>query len=279
MKNGSLLLTSWLQDVKKCQITLSNWNVMSRSWELHNKDLIEEVMFSTKNFFYEKYNYNIFKDSTLSSQFLTTGDIDVLGIEINSDSIVNIYGINSDFEEKNIEVEDFTITIERIILDLIKTSMLIYGYYNLSKGTIIFVKPNLNTSLINPLNEAIKFLYEAYKLFGLHFNFIMVVNEDYSVHINNNVSKKIGAKRKNAKLKVEETSLPAPSKLREYLEKSGIEIIDKRSKGGALWLLGGEELEPFINDLTNTESITFKFAINGSKSTKNMPAWFTKSNK
>jgi hypothetical protein len=278
MKNGSSLLISWLQDIKKCQITLSNWNVMSRSWDLHNKDLIEEVMLSTKNFFNEKYNYNIFKDSTLSTQYLSTGDIDVLGIEINSNSIVNIYGINSDFDEKNIEVDDFTRSIEKIIMDLIKTSMLIYGYYNLSKGTIIFVKPNLNPSLIKPLDDAIRFLYEVFKLFGLQFKFKMFVNEEYCVHINNTVSK-IGPRRKNAKLKVEKTSLAAPSKIREYLEKLGIEIIDKRSKGGALWLLGGEELEPLINDLTNTESITFKFAINGSKSTANRPSWYTKSNK
>ena len=47
-----------------------------------------------------------------------------------------------------------------------------------------------------------------------------------------------------------------------------------RDKNGALWLMGGEELSPFISDLKK-EKIIFNFAYIGSKSTKNRPAWYT----
>jgi hypothetical protein len=64
--------------------------------------------------------------------------------------------------------------------------------------------------------------------------------------------------------------------LKEYLQSLGCEIIDKREKGGALWLIGGEELEPLIKELSSSKGIIFKYASKGSKSTKNKPAWFTK---
>jgi very-short-patch-repair endonuclease len=67
--------------------------------------------------------------------------------------------------------------------------------------------------------------------------------------------------------------------LKEYLQKSGYEVIDKRKKGGALWLIGGEELEPFIEKITSSGKIIFNFAKKGSRSTKHKPSWFTKTNK
>jgi len=62
--------------------------------------------------------------------------------------------------------------------------------------------------------------------------------------------------------------------LKKYLTSFGYEEIDMRHKNGALWLIGVEELSPFISKLRK-EQITFNFAYNGSKSTKNQPAWYT----
>jgi very-short-patch-repair endonuclease len=70
-------------------------------------------------------------------------------------------------------------------------------------------------------------------------------------------------------------SLTSPKvDLSQYLIDNGYEIVDKRSKNGALWLIGGQELSPLISALKK-EQIQFTFAYNGSKSTAKRPAWFT----
>ncbi|WML53328.1 AAA domain-containing protein [Neobacillus sp. PS3-12] len=62
--------------------------------------------------------------------------------------------------------------------------------------------------------------------------------------------------------------------LEKYLIANGFEVVDKRDKGGALWLIGGEELSPIISELREYH-IPFTFAYNGSKTTDKRPAWYT----
>ena len=54
----------------------------------------------------------------------------------------------------------------------------------------------------------------------------------------------------------------------------GYEIVDKRDKGGALWLIGGQELSPFISEF-KIDHISFTYAYNGSKASNKRPAWYT----
>lgn len=66
-----------------------------------------------------------------------------------------------------------------------------------------------------------------------------------------------------------------PYNLKDFLINKGYEVIDKRDNGGALWLIGGKELTPLVNELKRKE-IHFSYTENGSRSTKKRPAWFTK---
>lgn len=59
----------------------------------------------------------------------------------------------------------------------------------------------------------------------------------------------------------------------DYLAEQGMPIIDKRPNGGALWIVGGWELKDALFAL-KPHGIHFKFAKNGSQSTKRKPAWF-----
>ncbi|WP_339323577.1 DUF4145 domain-containing protein [Paenibacillus sp. FSL W8-0194] len=61
--------------------------------------------------------------------------------------------------------------------------------------------------------------------------------------------------------------------VREYLEEKGMTIVDKRKNGGAMWIVGGWELKEELLALKE-QKIYFKFAKNGSQSTKRKPAWF-----
>lgn len=181
--NGLTLIDTWLKESKKCQVTLKNWNVTSRYCELHNEDTIIEVMDSMKDFFYDRYNINIFRDRVSPFQFLSHGEIDVLGLEIKSGTIANIYGVTTVFLDMGFTYLQDNIKIERIIRNMIRTSMLIYGYYDISKGTIIYAGSKLKTSVQEQLKDAVKVLNEIFKVYGFQFTFIYSLNEEFQSEI------------------------------------------------------------------------------------------------
>ncbi|WP_144613186.1 sigma factor-like helix-turn-helix DNA-binding protein [Bacillus cereus] len=61
--------------------------------------------------------------------------------------------------------------------------------------------------------------------------------------------------------------------LMSYLQSHDIEIIDKRSAGGSLWLIGGWELKEVLDPL-KSRKIYFRYTAKGGRVTKRKPAWF-----
>lgn len=59
----------------------------------------------------------------------------------------------------------------------------------------------------------------------------------------------------------------------DYLSSQGLTVVDKRPNGGAMWIIGGWELKERLFSL-KPQGIFFKYAKNGSQSTKRRPAWF-----
>jgi len=62
--------------------------------------------------------------------------------------------------------------------------------------------------------------------------------------------------------------------LASFLRERGVDIVDKRSKGGAMWVIGGPELRPLMAEL-RAKGIRFQFAERGGRATRYRPAWFT----
>ncbi len=56
---------------------------------------------------------------------------------------------------------------------------------------------------------------------------------------------------------------------------AGISYIDKRDRGGALWIIGGQELNYFVKQCRN-QGIRFTFKKEGGRATKGKPGWWTK---
>lgn len=65
--------------------------------------------------------------------------------------------------------------------------------------------------------------------------------------------------------------------LMSYLQSHDIEIIDKRSAGGSLWLIGGWELKDVLDSL-KPRKIYFRYTAKGGRVTKRKPAWFLMGN-
>lgn len=70
-------------------------------------------------------------------------------------------------------------------------------------------------------------------------------------------------------------SLPTPEvPPREAPTASGLEVIDKRGQGGALWVVGSRELEPTLREAY--PGVSFTFSPSGGRATGNRPAWWVK---
>ncbi|MEH7251806.1 hypothetical protein V7111_06735, partial [Neobacillus niacini] len=126
-----------------------------------------------------------FRDTIRPNQVLSNGEIELLGLEIKSGTIANIYGINTVFHDMGFTYLRDNFKIEKIIKNMIRTAMLIHGYYDISKGTIIFAAPDLNPSLQEQLTNAVNALNELFKVYGFQFTFIHYVNEEYQNQIHN----------------------------------------------------------------------------------------------
>lgn len=60
-----------------------------------------------------------------------------------------------------------------------------------------------------------------------------------------------------------------------FLNNSGVQYVDKRTKGGGLWIIGGGELSEIVAK-AKAIGYTFHFKLEGGRATKNKPGWWTK---
>ena len=70
-------------------------------------------------------------------------------------------------------------------------------------------------------------------------------------------------------------SMNTSSNIIDFLKRRDIHFVDKRSNGGALWLIGGNELKPIISEAEKL-GIRFHFKEAGGKITKGMSGWWAK---
>ena len=94
-------------------------------------------------------------------------------------------------------------------------------------------------------------------------------------------SKQVSQNRKNnesqptQKTNVETLETIDPKKILDFLHAQGFEVIDKRPVGGSLWVIDSPTFKALVPKLI-AKGLRFMFAENGSKSTKDRAAWYTK---
>jgi hypothetical protein len=70
-----------------------------------------------------------------------------------------------------------------------------------------------------------------------------------------------------------ETFNEASFDLIDFLKRRQIKFTDNRSKGGAFWLIGGNELRPVISEL-KAKGISFVYLPKGGRVSWHRPAWY-----
>ncbi|MDQ0059471.1 hypothetical protein [Paenibacillus harenae] len=182
------LMLSWLRHAKSCQMVQLNWKPSVISWELHNENTVEALMKSTDTYFSEKHGLNLFKKNSSLSQFLQQGEIDALGIEINSGGVQKIYAVDVAFHESGLNYGCKEETIARVMKKMIRSAMILHGFFNMTNGEIIFASPKVYGIINNPLQEYLQELQQLLQCLGLNFHFSFVCNDDFRDEIYNVVT-------------------------------------------------------------------------------------------
>ena len=69
-------------------------------------------------------------------------------------------------------------------------------------------------------------------------------------------------------------AVAAPDPLLDAVLREGLEVVDNRAKGGALWVIGGLEVRDKIQRLSGL-GYTFRHRPNGGRATRHRPSWWT----
>lgn len=153
---GESLLLSWLKHSKKCKLVQTNWKPSMSSWELDNKDEIENLMTVSSEYFRNKYGFELYKKNSSFMQLLQQAEIDLIGMSISKGNIQEIYAIDVAFHELGLNYGNKNETASRVIKKIIRTAMCLYGYFGSNKGEIIFATPKVNNSVLEILNLYLK---------------------------------------------------------------------------------------------------------------------------
>ncbi|MFB3164520.1 hypothetical protein ABLO26_24470 [Neobacillus sp. 179-J 1A1 HS] len=287
IRNKVSSIVPWLMEIKKCQMTQLNWKVSTRSWVLHNEEIIEEVMTSARDFFNQRFSFQILKNNSSTTQFLQQGKVNVMGLEITSGAVSNIYGINTTIDADVSKYGTVSAKIENILDEMIRTAMLIHGYYDISYGTIIFASPTLDSSINGQLHDAVKALNEIFKLFGFQFDFELYANDQFTVHILDPLT----GQTKDKKVTLKGTKKGAGTVQNQNDERSnflriGILVRNEISKFASNNLLSNEMVQnlldetycreifginfPVLKKFEKDESIAEQIKVNGLKRYWNM---------
>lgn len=176
---GESLMLSWLRHVKGCQLVQLNWKPSTSSWDLFNEIEIEQLMISTNEYFINKHSLDIFKQNRSHLQLMQQGEIDALGVSFRNAKIEEIYAIDIAFHEAGLNYGSKEETLSRVIKKMIRTAMIIYGYFDLKEASIIFATPKIFNSIHIPLIELIKDLNINFNNLGYDFKFKLYVNDDF----------------------------------------------------------------------------------------------------
>ena len=78
---------------------------------------------------------------------------------------------------------------------------------------------------------------------------------------------------------VENNSIIETSSLASYLKGKGLEVIDKRAKGGALWVVGDKSIYSSLAETKEKYGALWTFSAKGGNASKHRPAWFSQCKK
>ena len=172
------LLLSWLRNVKRCQLVNTNWK-SSSEWELKHKEILEQIIQNCSNILKSKYGYNLHSGNSSKEQLLLQAERDLIGVSYDENSNEHVYAIDVAFNEDELSYGTNEETVFRVIKKCIRTAICMYGYFNFENGTIIFISPKINYTVINDIYACVNDIVSIMNDLGLNYKIRIFANDDF----------------------------------------------------------------------------------------------------
>jgi hypothetical protein len=178
---GESLFLSWLRHVKQCQIVQLNWKP-SNSWDLTNEGRIADLLRNFRDFFESKCQRELFgtKSGQSINQILRQGEIDALGFELKNRVVISAYAIDVAFHEGGLIYGTLEETVCRVVKKLVRTAMILLGYFDVDQGEIIFASPKISPQTFTRLEEMFQEISDIAKDSNLKFQFRLFGNQSFA---------------------------------------------------------------------------------------------------
>lgn len=258
---GEFLFLSWLRHVKQCQIVQLNWKP-SNSWDLANEKRIAKLLQVFRGFIDSKYQRELFgkKSGQSHSQILKQGEIDALGFELKEGRIISVYAVDVAFHEGGLLYGTLEETICRVVKKLVRTAMIILGYFGVDQGEIIFASPKISPKTYCELETTIKKITDIAGKFNLNFKFRLFGNKDFEDKVIAPVITLSGEIADTSELFMRSIQLYQLFEKQNIINKKSKSVIDNAQAGAA-----SEEIK--IGQLAKS---TFNRLFSGKKLTQEM---------
>ena len=174
---GESLMLSWLKHAKECKITQLNWKP-SNNWTTYNDKAVEEL--------YNKVilHFPVFKQNSSFEQIIKQAELDVLGLSYENNSVY-YYAVDIAYHECGLNYGSKDETIERISKKLLRSAFLLYLYFDVNNGEIIFASPKINPAVYDDLEKQIYKISEFMSAQGFKYKFKLFANESFTENILN----------------------------------------------------------------------------------------------
>ena len=169
---GESLAYSYLRHVKQCWLVQVNWKV-SDHWAKYKTDDEMAAMFLSMKERFDR-DGKVFKKTKGAAQFLTQGEIDVVGV----DQEGGVHAMEVAFHERGLNYGGGP--DNRVLKKLLRTVMILNAYQpSRTKLHIYFVSPKVNPGIHEPLDDIFTALQSEYP--EIEWN--LMVNGDFTEHI------------------------------------------------------------------------------------------------
>lgn len=178
---GESLFYSWLRHVKDCQIVQTNWKA-SPQWKVLHTAELEKLWIKVALEFEEKYGYKVFKKTSSLSQFLKQAECDVLGSNIQEDTI-RYYAVDVAFHEGGLSYGSREETVVKIITKCIRTALCLYGYLDAQSAEIVFAAPKISSTVLHDVAPCIDHINKFFAEQGFQFKISLICNEEFNTSV------------------------------------------------------------------------------------------------
>ena len=177
---GESLFLSWLRHVKQCQIVQLNWKP-SGSWDMSNENEIANLIQIYRDFIKSRYHRELFgkKSGQSHNQIIKQSEIDALGFELSGNKISSAYAIDVAFHEGGLNYGTREETVCRVVKKLVRSAMIMLGYFSVDNGEIIFASPKISPKVFSELKEIVQEVSNIANSNNLKFKFRLFGNEDF----------------------------------------------------------------------------------------------------